>query len=175
MNIKCKPGIISKSISSKIDDAEPMSSDAPNSVFQVEATRTSVRKLSQKGLYTLFVNGIPHRSNRKEALLAHFKMLGEVINIYIPMNSERAFVQFSNREEAEASLRARDVVMGNRFIKLCKGNGAIVTLRGKPPTFVPSHPVGTDRRKDNHQSEASRITKESSPSKLSKSVIADAP
>lgn len=49
-------------------------------------------------------------------------MLGEVINIYIPMNSERAFVQFSNREEAEASLRARDVVMGNRFIKLWCAN-----------------------------------------------------
>ncbi|RHN74007.1 hypothetical protein MtrunA17_Chr2g0304911 [Medicago truncatula] len=34
------------------------------------------------------------------------------------MNSERAFVQFSKREEAEAALRTPDSVMGNRFINL---------------------------------------------------------
>ncbi|KEH37851.1 hypothetical protein MTR_2g449940 [Medicago truncatula] len=57
-----------------------------------------------------------------------------------------------------------------------RGNGAIVTPRRQPPTFVPSHLVGTDRRKDIHQTEASRtIFEESSPSDASKLVIADAP
>lgn len=260
--------------SSKIDDAELMSSDAPNSVCSVEATRTSVslqggsssvwgriggsknkfdtkeksnptmssfhfpdnqskedndelvgshgassqgkqtiaddaiprtfeaslkaqidmrniRKPSQKAQRTLFVNGIPHKSNRREALLAHFKKFGEVIDIHIPMNTERAFVQFSKREEAEAALKAPDAVMGNRFIKLwwanrdcipsdnttaTNGNGVIVTPRGQPPTSVPSHPIVTDRRKDVYQPDASRtISEGSSPSNPSKPVIADAP
>ena len=50
------------------------------------------------------------------------------------------------------------------------------TPRGQPPTFIPSHPVSTDRRKDIHQLKGSRILfEESSPSDPSKSVIADAP
>ncbi|PQQ00895.1 zinc finger CCCH domain-containing protein 41 [Prunus yedoensis var. nudiflora] len=38
------------------------------------------------------------------------------------LESERAFVQFSRREEAEAALKAPDAVMGNRFIKLWWAN-----------------------------------------------------
>lgn len=103
------------------------------------------------------------------------------------MNSEQAFVQFSKREEAEAALRAPDAVMGNRFINLwwanrdcipsentatSRGSGTIVTPRGQPPTFVPSHPIGIDRRKDIHQPDASRtIFEESSPSDPSKPVM----
>lgn len=259
--------------SSKIDDTEPISSDAPNSVFPVEATRTSVslqsnspsvwgrigssknrfdtkektnptmssfhfpenqskedtdelvgshsassqgkqiiaddaiprvpeaslkaqtdsmrniRKPSQKALRTLFVNGIPHKSNRRETLLAHFKKFGEVIDIYIPTNSERAFVQFSKREEAEAALKAPDAVMGNRFIKLwwanrdsirsdsttaTSGNGANATPRGQAPIFIPSYPVVTDKGKDIHQPDSTRTVLEvSSPSDQPKPVIAD--
>ncbi|MBA0802095.1 hypothetical protein Gohar_012424, partial [Gossypium harknessii] len=69
------------------------------------------RKPTQKALRTLFVNGIPQKSNKREALLSHFRKFGEVIDIYIPLNSERAFVQFSRREEAEAALKAPDAVM----------------------------------------------------------------
>ncbi|XP_073294051.1 zinc finger CCCH domain-containing protein 41-like isoform X1 [Primulina huaijiensis] len=83
---------------------------------------SNVRKPSQKAVRTLFVNGIPLKDNRKEALLSHFQKFGEVIDIYIPMNSERAFVQFSKREEAEAALTAPDAIMGNRFIKLWWAN-----------------------------------------------------
>ncbi|KAI3670081.1 hypothetical protein L6452_41699 [Arctium lappa] len=81
-----------------------------------------LRKPSQKAQRTLFVNGIPQQNNRRESLLSHFRKFGEVINIYIPLNSERAFVQFSKREEAEAALIAPDAVMGNRFIKLWWAN-----------------------------------------------------
>ncbi|KAF8037583.1 hypothetical protein BT93_B0462 [Corymbia citriodora subsp. variegata] len=81
-----------------------------------------VRKPTQKATRTLFVNCIPQKSNKREALLSHFQKFGEIIDIYIPTNSERAFVQFSKREEAEAALKAPDAVMGNRFIKLWWAN-----------------------------------------------------
>lgn len=171
------------------DDADPKALEASLKA-QTDSMR-NIRKPSQKALRTLFVNGIPQKSNKREALLAHFKKFGEVIDIYIPMNSERAFVQFSKREEAEAALRAPDAVMGNRFIKLwwanrdsirndsttaTGGNGVIVTPRGQAPPFVPSHPVVTDRGKDIHQPDASKtIFEVSSPSGQSKPVIADGP
>lgn len=80
----------------------------------------------------------------------HFRKFGEVIDIYIPLNSERAFVQFSKREEAEAALKAPDAVMGNRFIKLWwanrdnipvdgmgGGNSVSVTPRGVAAVLAP--------------------------------------
>ncbi|XP_010528233.1 PREDICTED: zinc finger CCCH domain-containing protein 41 [Tarenaya hassleriana] len=113
------------------------SSKAPN-----DAT-TNTRKHGQKAMRTLFVNGVPGESNKRDLLLAHFQKFGNVIDIRIPLNSERAFVQFSKREEAEAALKAPDAVMGNRFIKLWwanwdsiqdngpnTGNGASLTRRG---------------------------------------------
>lgn len=75
-----------------------------------------------KALRTLYVNGIPLKTNRRDALISHFQKFGEVIDIYIPLNSEKAFVQFSKREEAEAALKSPDAVMGNRFIKLSWAN-----------------------------------------------------
>jgi len=69
------------------DDAIPRAFEAS---LKAQIDMCCIRKPSQKALRTLFVNGIPHKSNRKEAL-AHFKKFGEVINIYIPMNIERAF------------------------------------------------------------------------------------
>ncbi|KAH1080693.1 hypothetical protein J1N35_020454 [Gossypium stocksii] len=81
------------------------------------ANETKVeQKPTQKALHTLFVNGIPQKSNKREALLSHFRKFGEFIDIYIPLNSERAFVQFSRREEAEAALKAPDAVMGNALL-----------------------------------------------------------
>jgi RNA-binding protein 26 len=68
------------------------------------------------------VHGISQEINRWEALLSHFQRFGQVIDIYIPSNSEKAFVQFSKREEAELALKAPDAVMGNRFIKLWWAN-----------------------------------------------------
>ncbi|KAE8700051.1 Pentatricopeptide repeat (PPR) superfamily protein [Hibiscus syriacus] len=111
---------------------------------QTDSLRNS-RKPTQKAQCTLFVNGIPQKSNKRGALLSHFCKFGEVIDIYIPLNSQRAFVQFSRREEAEAALKAPDAVMGNRFIKLWwanrdnipegginSGSGTSVTSHGQP-------------------------------------------
>ncbi|MBA0842114.1 hypothetical protein Goarm_001960 [Gossypium armourianum] len=122
------------------------------------------RKPTQKALRTLFVNGIPLKSNKREALLSHFRKFGEVIDIYIPKNSERAFVQFSRREEAEAALKAPDAVMGNRFIKLWWANrdsvpddginsGSSVTVTSRGPTVfvIPAQPVVNRGGKDNLQ------------------------
>lgn len=89
-----------------------------------------VRKPSQKAQRTLFVNCIPLKDNKKENLLSHFKKFGEVIDIYIPANSERAFVQFSKREEAERALKAPDAVMGSRFIKLWWANRDSIAEEG---------------------------------------------
>ncbi|CAJ1946657.1 unnamed protein product [Sphenostylis stenocarpa] len=169
------------------DDADPKALDTSLKT-QTDSMRT-IRKSSQKALRTLFVNGIPQKNNKREALLAHFKKFGEVIDIYIPVNSERAFVQFSKREEAEAALKAPDAVMGNRFIKLwwanrdsirsdstTSGNGMIVNPRGQAPAFVPSHPVVSDRGKDIHQTDASKTTYEvSSPTDQPRPVSTDGP
>ncbi|KAE8706698.1 COPII coat assembly protein sec16-like [Hibiscus syriacus] len=121
------------------------------------------RKPTQKALRTLFVNGIPQKSNKSEALLSHFRKFGQVIEIYIPSNSERAFVQFSKREEAEAALKSPDAVMGNRFIKLWwanrdsvpdavdSGTGIAVNPCGLTASVIQVQPVA-NREKDNLQS-----------------------
>ncbi|KAE8697452.1 COPII coat assembly protein sec16-like [Hibiscus syriacus] len=118
-------------------------------------------KPTTKARCTLFVNGIPQKSNKREALLSHFLKFGTVIDIHIPSNSEHAFVQFSRREEAEAALKAPDAVMGNRFIKLWwanrdniphgginSGSGASVTPRGVTASVIPAQPAA-NRGKDN--------------------------
>lgn len=172
------------------DDTGPKALEA--SLKAQTYSMRSIRKPSQKALRTLFVNGIPQKSNKREALLAHFKKFGEVVDIYIPVNnSERAFVQFSKREEAEAALKAPDAVMGNRFIKLwwanrdnirndtttaTSGNGVIATPHGQVPAFFSSHPVATERGKDFHHPDASKtIFEGSSPSDQPKPVVADGP
>ncbi|XP_028772341.1 zinc finger CCCH domain-containing protein 41 isoform X2 [Neltuma alba] len=137
------------------DDAGPKSM---GSSLRAQTDIRNIRKPSQKALRTLFVNGIPQKSNRRDALLSHFQKFGEVIDIHIPLNSERAFVQFSKREEAEAALKAPDAVMGNRFIKLwwanrdsipddsiSSSNGVTATVLGHSSALVPSHTVVTDR------------------------------
>ncbi|CAM0954159.1 unnamed protein product [Alopecurus aequalis] len=111
-----------------------------------------------KASRTLYVNGIPQESNRWEALLSHFQKFGEVIDIYVPANSEKAFVQFSKREEAEAALKAPDAVMGNRFIKLWWANRDRITEEGEgrisaKPVLTNSalpQPSSSNRGKDLH-------------------------
>lgn len=76
------------------------------------------RQGNQKAQRTLFVSCIPPQSNKAELLLSHFKKFGEVLGIYIPPNTDKAFVQYSSRKEAEGALTSTDAVMGNRFIKL---------------------------------------------------------
>lgn len=147
------------------EDVSPKGMDSSSKTLG-DSTR-NIRKPSQKALRTLFVNGIPQKSNKREALLSHFQKFGEVIDIYIPVNSERAFVQFSKREEAEAGLKAPDAVMGNRFIKLwwanrdsipddsiSSGSSVSVTPRGVAATSVPSHPSVASIGKDINQSAA---------------------
>lgn len=138
-------------------DAAPKGTDVPNKV-QNDSMRL-IRKPSQKALRTLFVNGIPLKSNKRESLLSHFRKFGEVVDIYIPVNSERAFVQFSKREEAEAALKAPDAVMGNRFIKLWWANRDSIPDDGTSavsapisrvtPASVPAHP-SINKLKDNY-------------------------
>lgn len=113
----------------------------------------NVRKPSQKAQCTLFVNGIPLQQNKRETLISHFHKFGEVIDIHIPLNGERAFVQFSKREEAEAALMAPDAVMGNRFIKLWWANRDNIPVNGKingyamppvPPRGMPISSLDND-------------------------------
>lgn len=121
----------------------------------------NIRKPSQKALRTLFVSGIPLKDNKRESLLSHFQKFGEVTNIRIPMQSERAFVQFSKSEEAEEALKAPDAVMGNRFIRLFWANrdnipddsisgGSSVPMTPHGITLNPgrSHPFVLDKRKE---------------------------
>uniref|UniRef100_A0A2P2M2E8 Rrm/rnp domain n=1 Tax=Rhizophora mucronata TaxID=61149 RepID=A0A2P2M2E8_RHIMU len=135
-------------------------------------TTCNMNRPSQKALCTLFVNGIPQNSNKREALLPHFQKFGDVIDIYVPLNSERAFVQFSKREEAEAALRAPDAVMGNRFIKLRWANRDNIPYDGVSSSrsvFLPAHGLGasslqphtsfTDRERDIPQPAAPKRTK----------------
>uniref|UniRef100_A0A5B6ZEI2 Putative zinc finger CCCH domain-containing protein 41 n=1 Tax=Davidia involucrata TaxID=16924 RepID=A0A5B6ZEI2_DAVIN len=154
-------------------------------------TGRNIRKPSQKALRTLFVSGIPQKNNKREALLSHFWKFGEVIDIYIPFNSERAFVQFSKREEAEAALKAPDAVMGNRFIKLwwanrdsipddgmSSGSNVSITPRGVTVASVPPHPPAANRVKDTLQSPAPKVSvaHASVPASDSpKSVVANSP
>ncbi|OWM71515.1 hypothetical protein CDL15_Pgr005702 [Punica granatum] len=143
------------------EDADPKALDSSRA--QSDTMRLT-RKPTQKALRTLFVNGIPQKNNRRDALLAHFQKFGKVIDIYIPTNSERAFVQFSKREEAEAALKAPDAVMGNRFIKLWWANrdsivddgingvaGVSSTPRGATSSSIPTALSIPSRGKDNIQ------------------------
>ncbi|XP_011623446.1 zinc finger CCCH domain-containing protein 27 isoform X1 [Amborella trichopoda] len=125
-------------------------------------------KGSEKAQRTLFVNCIPQNSNKKEALLSHFKKFGEVIDIYIPPNGERAFIQFSKREDAETALKAPDAVMGNRFIKLWWANWDIVPVEGgssfaaAPPNIVaasvPSQRLFSEKGKEKITSVVTKIS-----------------
>lgn len=130
---------------------------------------SNVRKPNQKAQRTLFVNCIPLKDNKKEYLLSHFRKFGEVIDIYIPANSERAFVQFSKREEAERALKAPDAVMGSRFIKLwwanrdsiaeegmSSGNNVSLTPCNVPVASGSPHPTVISKGKDNPQYAASK-------------------
>ncbi|KAF8399749.1 hypothetical protein HHK36_015620 [Tetracentron sinense] len=131
----------------------------------------NIMRPSQKALRTLFVNGVPLKNNKREALLSHFQKFGEVIDIYIPLNSERAFVQFSRREEAEVALKAPDAVMGNRFIKLwwanrdnipndgiCSGSNVYATPRGMAPASIPPQLSVANKGKENLPSAAPKVS-----------------
>ncbi|KAK9071692.1 hypothetical protein SSX86_008121 [Deinandra increscens subsp. villosa] len=128
--------------------------DANSSLKMQSGSGKNVRKPSQKAQCTLFVNGIPLQQNKRETLVSHFHKFGEVVDIHIPLNSERAFVQFSRREEAEAALMAPDAVMGNRFIKLWWANRDNIPVNGTmggytvPPVPSPGMPVSSASHND---------------------------
>ncbi|KAM0033729.1 putative transcription factor C3H family [Helianthus debilis subsp. tardiflorus] len=140
------------------------------------------RKPSQKAERTLFVNGIPRQNNKRELLLSHFQKFGEVTNVSIPLNSERAFVQFSKREEAEAALMAPDAVMSNRFIKLFWANRDIIhdvqTVSGRNMS-IPPHGLKVssvaNKRKDDFQSVShdSRVSHASASDHSKPTVVYD--
>lgn len=146
----------------KVETADNVGQHAAGSSLKnLNDTARNFRKLPQKAQRTLFVNNIPQKNNKKDSLLSHFQKFGEVVNIYIPVNSERAFVQFSKREEAENALKAPDAVMGNRFIKLWWANrdniadDGMSSRKGIPPASrvltagsVPDCPAVFDRGRD---------------------------
>ncbi|CAD5182513.1 unnamed protein product [Musa acuminata subsp. malaccensis] len=138
-------------------------------------------RMSQKASRTLYVHGIPEKNNTKDALFSHFQKFGEVVDIYIPLNSEKAFVQFSKREEAEAALEAPDAVMGNRFIKLWWANRDRIHDAGKSShhsklplsssmgvSGLSSYLSGTDKEEGNLKSTVPTGSK--TPSELSVTV-----
>ncbi|CAN1188110.1 Zinc finger CCCH domain-containing protein 41 [Linum perenne] len=146
------------------EDIGPSSAKAQGEPMRV------MRKPSQKALRTLFVNGIPHMNSKREALLSHFQKFGEVIDIYIPSNSERAFVQFSKTEAAEAALRAPDAVMGNRFIKLFWANrdsvlddgvssssGVSIPPRGMASNSLQFHPPVPNKGKESNPYNGTKV------------------
>jgi RNA-binding protein 26 len=94
----------------------------PDQLHEDSAATGNTSTGRQRASRTLYICGVPQKDNRPEALFSHFKKFGHVTDIYIPSNSEKAFVQFSKREEAEAALLAPDAVMGNRFIKVLWAN-----------------------------------------------------
>lgn len=114
----------------KMSNADDIVSHSTESMKTLNNPARFIQKPSQKAKCTLFVSGIPQKDNKRDALLSHFQKFGEVINVYIPSNSERAFVQFSKREEAEDALKAPDAVMGNRFINLWWANRDNVPVGG---------------------------------------------
>lgn len=114
----------------KMTNADDIVSHSTESMKALNNTARFIQKPSQKAQCTLFVSGIPLKDNKKESLILHFQKFGEVVNIYTPPHSERAFVQFSMREEAEAALKAPDAVMGNRFIKLWWANRDNISVGG---------------------------------------------
>ncbi|XP_031405169.1 zinc finger CCCH domain-containing protein 41-like isoform X1 [Punica granatum] len=126
------------------------------------------RKPTQKAERTLFVSGIPQQSNKVQSLLSHFRKFGEVTDIYIYENSQRAFIQFSKWEEAEAALKAPDAVLGNRFIKLSwanrdrirengiRGGSSTYKTHGQKSGLVPSWAFVRNSGKDNVQHGAAK-------------------
>ncbi|KAI3793932.1 hypothetical protein L1987_36555 [Smallanthus sonchifolius] len=130
--IEMRGNMVSK-VSSLIEKQGPLNNkqnNANSSLKMQSGNGKNVRKPSQKAQCTLFVTSIPLQQNKRETLISHFHKFGEVIDIHIPLNSERAFVQFSKREEAEAALVAPDAVMGNRFIKLWWANRDNIPVNG---------------------------------------------
>lgn len=152
-----------------MEEVSPKAKNFSSMSKQRTDSRRNVGRAFQKAQRTLFVNGIPLANNKRDALFSHFKKFGEVIDIYIPVNSERAFVQFSKKEDAEAALMAPDAVMGNRFIKLwwanrdsipdggeSSGNFANVLSRGTIAASIPSHP-SVEVGKENKPSSATKL------------------
>ncbi|XP_076942595.1 zinc finger CCCH domain-containing protein 41-like [Bidens hawaiensis] len=113
--------------------------NANSSLKMPNGNGKNVRKPSQKAQCTVFVSGIPLQQNKRENLISHFHKFGEVVDIHIPLNSERAFVQFSKREEAEAALTAPDAVMGNRFIKIWWANRDNIPINGTVSGYTMPH------------------------------------
>ncbi|KAL7614666.1 hypothetical protein Lser_V15G07777 [Lactuca serriola] len=146
-NKETKENIISKPIPSNFETIEKQ--DPSNSGQAVHLHKRndingkSVRKPTQKAQRTVFVSGIPLQQNKRESLFSHFHKFGEVIDIHIPINTDRAFVQFSKGEEAEAALTAPDAVMGNRFIRLFWANrDNVPPINGYNNSNVPIPPRG---------------------------------
>ncbi|XP_010248594.1 PREDICTED: zinc finger CCCH domain-containing protein 27 [Nelumbo nucifera] len=160
------------------DDIVPKAMNSSAAAKRSDPARNAGRT-SQKASRTLFVNCIPLKNNKREALLSHFQKFGEVIDIYIPVNSEKAFVQFSKREEAEAAVKAPDAVMGNRFIKLWWANRDNIPDDGiSSGNTVSAAPRGMTAASTPLLSSIAEIGKEnllSAASKVSASVAPDVP
>ncbi|KAL0920839.1 hypothetical protein M5K25_010010 [Dendrobium thyrsiflorum] len=128
--VSCSIPLDQSQLLSSEEFGSKMATTQPVSTLRTDFEHKGGRK-QQKARRTLYVCGIPQKNNKREALLSHFQKFGEVIDIYIPLNSEKAFVQFCKREVAEAALNSPEAVMGNRFIKLFWANRDRISDEGQ--------------------------------------------
>lgn len=111
-----------------------------------EVTNLGLRtpgRSAERAQCTLYVSCIPPNSNRAEVLLMHFEKFGRVVDVRIPPHSDRAFVQFATREEAESALASPDAVMRNRFIRLSWANRDSITSDNGASTSFTGHSPST--------------------------------
>ncbi|XP_057828055.2 zinc finger CCCH domain-containing protein 27 isoform X2 [Cryptomeria japonica] len=123
-----------------VNDSQKIAETSTDATHR-NAVHRSGRRGSEKAQRTLYVSCIPPKSNKVESLLLHFRKFGEVLGVRVPPNSDKAFVQYSCREEAEAALASPDAVMGNRFIRLAWAHWDSSTKHEK--ISAPAVPSGT--------------------------------
>jgi len=92
-----------------------------------ESMSTKERSSYSKGGYTsssyplqatVVIANIPESLNNIEKLNSHFKTFGNIVNIQVRPDLNKAFVQFSQHEEAQRAMNSPQAVLNNRFIKV---------------------------------------------------------
>lgn len=66
----------------------------------------------------LMIANVPRELNNLSSLSAHFSRFGEIVNIQIKANVNRAFIQYRTHEQAKKALSCPEAVCNNRFIKV---------------------------------------------------------
>eukprot|EP00474_Spongospora_subterranea_P008931 CRZ09389.1 hypothetical protein [Spongospora subterranea] len=66
----------------------------------------------------LFISNVPRDLNNLATLSAYFGRFGEIVNIQIKADANKAFIQFKTHSQAKAALGCPEAVCNNRFIKV---------------------------------------------------------